>query len=86
MFLISVRPLWRTKTIAEYTSFLINQMVVPYYEAGTSEIHLILDKPGRQAFNPNNLNISDVTAQGLVNINITTFLQMPSYHQNGKTF
>ena len=52
MFLINVKPLRRTKTIADYASLLINQIVVQYYKVGTSEIHLIFDKPGRQAFNP----------------------------------
>ena len=52
MFLINVKPLRRTKTIADYTSLLINQIVAQYYKVGTNEIHLIFDKPGRQAFNP----------------------------------
>ena len=52
MFLINIRPLRRTKTVAEYASLLFNQAVVQYYKAGTNEIHLVFDKPGRQTFNP----------------------------------
>ena len=52
MFLINVRSLQRTKTISEYTSFIINQMAVLYYQAGTSEIHLFFVKSGRWPFIP----------------------------------
>ena len=52
MFLINIRLLRRTKTIKDYVFLLFNQVVVQYYKAGTNEIHLIFDKPGRQKFNP----------------------------------
>ena len=49
MFLINTKPLRRTKTIAHYGQ---QRFALKYYQAGVSEVHLIFDEPGRQAFNP----------------------------------
>ena len=47
--LINARPLRRTKTIADYTSRLVNQIVVQYYKAGINEIHLVFDNGGKHS-------------------------------------
>jgi len=52
MFLLNTRPLRQTKTFSEYAIFLFNQFILQHFKAGTSEVHLIFDKPNMQAFNP----------------------------------
>jgi len=71
MFLINIRPLRRTKTIKDYTLLLFNQVIVQYYQAGTSEVHIVFDHPGRSNFTPNSLNITDDTAKTIQIENIT---------------
>ena len=73
MFLINIRPLRGTKTIKDYTSLLFNQAVVQYYQAGTSEVHLVFDKPGRRQFNPKQFNTED-TARTIQLANIHNYL------------
>jgi len=52
MFLIHIRPLRRTKTIEAYAVLLFHQVVVHYFQSGTTEVHLVFDKPGCRSFNP----------------------------------
>ena len=52
MFLVNTRPLRRTKTIEEYAILLFNRFILEHYKAGVREVHLIFDKPSKQAFNP----------------------------------
>ena len=52
MFLMKTRPLRRTKTIEEYAILLFNIFILEHYKAGVREVHLIFDKPSKQAFNP----------------------------------
>jgi len=52
MFLINIRPLRTTKTIEDYATLLFNQVVVGYFQLGTTEVHLVFDKPGSTPFNP----------------------------------
>ena len=52
MFLVNTRPLRRTKTIEEYAILLFNRFILEHYKAGVRGVHLIFDKPSKQAFNP----------------------------------
>ena len=51
MFTINTKPLRLSKTISDYTCFLLDQFVSPHFRAGANEIHLIFDKPSTGTFN-----------------------------------
>jgi len=59
MFAINTRPLQQTRTVSDYACFLFEQFASPHYRAGVQEIHLVFDKPWRQAFNPKYSQISN---------------------------
>ena len=52
MYMVNIRPLRKTKTITEYAQLLFDRFALEHFKAGVKEVHLIFDKPGRQAFNP----------------------------------
>ena len=47
MFLINTTPLQTHRTMAEYARFLLRRFIVSQFSKGGSEVHVILDNPGR---------------------------------------
>jgi len=52
MFAINTNPLRQHKTLEQYAYLLFRQFVIPHYQHGTNEVHLVFDHPGRVDFNP----------------------------------
>ena len=52
MFCINVNPLQQHKTLEQYGNLILRRFVIPYYQQGTQEVHLVFDHPGRLPFNP----------------------------------
>ena len=52
MFLIQCNPLRQTMTITEYAKLLFNRFMLPHYQAGAEQVHVIFDAPQHERFNP----------------------------------
>ena len=52
MFLINCKPLRHTSTVEEYATLLFNHFVLPHYQAGAVEVHLVFYTPSKQSFSP----------------------------------
>ena len=52
MFVIHKTPLRRNSTITDYAHQLFNRYALPYYKAGTTDIHFLFDMPDQWKFNP----------------------------------
>ncbi|XP_066282530.1 uncharacterized protein [Branchiostoma lanceolatum] len=55
MFLINVSPLGSHKTFFDYALFLFRQWMLPFFESGAKEIHLLFDDPNRNGFTPKDI-------------------------------
>ena len=51
MFAINTNPLRQHKSIEQYAYFLFKQIVIPHYQIGTNQVHLVFDHPNRLFFN-----------------------------------
>ena len=52
MFLMHVKPFGRNTNFAQYVQLLLRRFVQPHFMRGTSEVHVIFDKPPQSDFNP----------------------------------
>jgi hypothetical protein len=52
MFLINVTPLRQHKYFKQYADLIFKQFILPYYQLGSKEVHLLFDYPNRLSFNP----------------------------------
>jgi len=52
MFLINCKPLQHTSTVAEYATLLFNCFILPHYQVGATEVHLVFDTPSKHCFSP----------------------------------
>lgn len=52
MFLIHTKPLSSHATMNDYGSFLLRRFILPHFQKGSQEVHLLFDDPGRQQDNP----------------------------------
>ena len=52
IFAININPLQQHKSLEQYAYLLFGQFVIPHYQRGTNEVHLVFDNPQRLAFNP----------------------------------
>ena len=48
MFIINIKPLHSQKIMAHYGSFIIRRLIIPYFQKGSSEVHLLFDNRGKQ--------------------------------------
>ena len=53
MFLIYINPLG--KKMVEYVHFLMRHFIMPYFNRGTKEVHIIFDQPGRLLQHPKSI-------------------------------
>ena len=85
MFIINTKPLHSQKIMAHYGSFIIRRFIIPFFQKGSAEVHLLFDCPGNQSENPKVLSRQDVTQRHQVTICAQCSLMMPRYLQNGKS-
>ena len=52
MFLLSIKPLRKAKTITDYSHFLFNRFAIPYYKIGMNEVHFIFECSREEIFKP----------------------------------
>ena len=52
MFMINTNPLKSIKIVSEYGILLLKVFVMPYFQSQCTEVHLCLDNPKQQQFNP----------------------------------
>jgi hypothetical protein len=50
MFLINVTPLRQHKYFKQYADLIFKQFILPYYQLGSKEVHLLFDYPNRLSF------------------------------------
>ena len=53
MFFINTKPLRNMVTLSDYATFLFNRFLLPHYQLGVNEVHMLFDTPGdKNRFNP----------------------------------
>ena len=47
MFIINTKPLNFHKTMNDYGHFLVRRFIVPHFNKGCTEVHVLFDNPGQ---------------------------------------
>ncbi|XP_078589268.1 uncharacterized protein LOC144869676 isoform X2 [Branchiostoma floridae x Branchiostoma japonicum] len=58
MFLINTSPLGQHRTFLEYSQFLFLKWVLPFFQSGCYEVHIVFDDPHRNGLSPKDVERS----------------------------
>ena len=81
MFAININPLRQHKSLEQYAYLLFGQFVIPHYQHGTNEVHLVFDNPQRVAFNPKDCEHKRRYSRAINTAKSTTILHSPQNQQ-----